>query len=157
MGLIDSYTTHYYALINKRFRDGEERKEDTQLVEEIKKYHQSRGVVFRGTRNFGKDLKVGDTFENAAPLSCSREKAIAKSYCSSYKKSDVKVFYTIHGNSYDISVDSKNKHEQEEVFLPNTKFDVTDVYSRWGYIFITLVEKGYTRNRLESLINLRVI
>lgn len=160
MKSIAQYTRYLYSFINKRLRDGEPSEEDKQLVLDIKENCKSSlGVVYRGTRNYVFDLKKGDVFVDKGILSATRVKAVALGYVSSFGKQtkETRTLFIIRGCSYDVTPFSENEAEQEEVFLPETQFEVVDVYYRWGTKIVHLVEEGCEAHPIIKLLNTRVI
>lgn len=136
-GAIKNYTGPKYEKMNKALRSGDVGKDEklkTQIDAVIKALKKDsdklpvfQGTVYRGAclpESIVETLVPGAFFSDKAFFSTSRNKAKA----SQFKSNDQAVLFEItSGTGRQVAKFSKHKEEDEVLFLPNTRFEITKV------------------------------
>jgi len=139
------YTGPGFAVLNKALRSGAVSADIQQRIDGVVRAMSKRqmkvyqGTVYRGAKlpsTIQDTLCPGDTFSDAAFLSCSSKKA------SAFVSKGRTLFEIKSKTGVDISAQSEHKNEAEVLFRPNTMFKIKSVEEKYDdrlHGFVTLV------------------
>jgi hypothetical protein len=152
---ISRYTSAYYEEINQTLRgtgdlDNNERSEylgiSKDIADGLRALPNYTQETYRGTavpKEIADKLTVGSTYTDKAFLSTSASKEIAESFSVS-KEPEIttNVLFSIQGKyGKDISKVSEEQDEKEILFSPSSKFKITSVENKDGFLYAESLEE----------------
>lgn len=154
---INAYTSSMYRDINgllrgkKDFTDDPEYKQQIQDIadkaaEGLRSLPDYKGETYRGTvldNSLIAKMKVGGTYSDKGFLSTSTDPKVADGFSGFNDAGKTQVLFTIEGkHGKDISSASNFQNEKEILFNPSSKFRITSMEEKDGYLQVGMKQYG---------------